>query len=90
MSSPYKNIKSQVKNRATLRRRRQKTSDTNEKQRLCDEILQITDKINYLKSELKYCEKIEEQSEKIKENLKEMQVAEKNDDKTRKKGEMEK
>ena len=48
--------------------------------------------INYLKQEVVYCEKIEEQNKVIKTNLKEMQEneREKENEKIKKKGEIEK
>lgn len=89
----YKNLvtdelKSQMKSRNIVRRRRQKEKSPEKRQRLCDEILELSNKIKYLKQEVLYCEKIGEQNQKIKENLKEMQEQEK--EKTRKKGEIEK
>ena len=66
-------LKFQMKTRNTLRRKRQKEDDPEKKQELCDEILELSDKIKYLKQEVVYCEKIEEQNKKIKNNLKEMQ-----------------
>ena len=56
-----------------VRRKRQKENDPEERQKLCEEILVLSDKINYLKQEVVYCEKIEEQNKVIKTNLKEMQ-----------------
>ncbi|MBQ2938012.1 MAG: relaxase/mobilization nuclease domain-containing protein [Clostridia bacterium] len=85
-------LNKQLKSRNSLRRKRQKENDTEERQKLCEEILVLSDKINYLKQEVGYCEKIEEQNKIIKSNLKEMQENErqKENEKIKKKGELEK
>ena len=83
-------LKNQMKFRNTLRRKRQKEKSPEERQKLCDEILDLSDKIKYLGKEMKYCEKIEEQTQKIKDNLKEMEVKEQEQEKSKKKGELEK
>ena len=90
----YKNLvqdelKKQMKARNTLRRKRQKEENVEVRQKLCDEILDLSDKIKYLKSEVVYSEKIENQSQKIKDDMKELQREEK-EEKIRKKGEIEK
>lgn len=66
-------LKIQMKNRNSLRRKRQKEKDPVIRQKLCDDILDLTDKINYLKQEAMYCEKIESQNQKIKINMKVLQ-----------------
>lgn len=66
-------LKIQMKNRNSLRRKRQKEKDPFIRQKLCDDILDLTDKINYLKQEAMYCEKIESQNQKIKINMKALQ-----------------
>ena len=66
-------LKIQMKNRNSLRRKRQKEKDPVIRQKLCDDILDLTDKINYLKQEAMYCEKIESQNQKIKINMKALQ-----------------
>ena len=66
-------LKIQMKNRNSLRRKRQKEKDPVIRQKLCDDILDLTDKINYLKQEAMYCEKIESQNQKIKINMKSLQ-----------------
>lgn len=87
----YKNLvqdelKTQMRVRNTLRRKRQKEINTEIRQQLCDEILVISNKIKYLKQEVVYSEKIEEQQQKIKENIKEMQNKENNEkEKTKRK-----
>lgn len=89
----YKNLvkdelKKQMKVRNTLRRKRQKETNPDIRQNLCNEILDLSDKIKYLKQEVVYSEKIENQSQDIKENMKEIQKEE--NEKIRKKGELEK
>lgn len=66
-------LKIQMKNRNSLRRKRQNEKDSVIRQKLCDDILDLTDKINYLKQEAMYCEKIESQNQKIKINMKALQ-----------------
>ena len=85
-------LNKQLKSRNSLRRKRQKENDPEERQKLCEEILVLSDKINYLKQEVVYCEKLEEQNKVIKTNLKEMQEneREKENEKIKKKGELEK
>ena len=90
----YKNLvqdelKNQMKVRNTLRRKRQKETNPEIRQQLCDEILELSNKIKYLKQEVVYSEKIENQKQTIKENMKVIQEKE-NDEKNRKKGELEK
>ena len=80
-------LESQMKIRNTLRRKRQKTKEPKERQKLCDEILEISKKIQVLKNELKYCNDIEERSTKIKSNIKEMQENEKQKEIEKEKGE---
>ena len=80
-----------MKTRNTLRRKRQGEKDSEKRQKLCDEILDLGSKIKYLKQELTYCEKIKEQTQMIKTNLKEIEQKEneKENEKIRK-GEIEK
>ena len=59
--------------RTTLRRKRQKTTNAEERQKLCDEILQLSNSIFALKKEVGYCQDIEERKQKIKENIEYMQ-----------------
>ena len=66
-------LKIQMKNRNSLRRKRQNEKDPVIRQKLCDDILDLTDKMNYLKQEAMYCEKIESQNQKIKINMKSLQ-----------------
>ena len=77
----------QMKTRNTLRRKRQKTKEPEERQKLCDEILEISKKIQVLKNEAKYCDDIAERSTKIKSNIKEMQENEKQKELEKEKGE---
>lgn len=84
-------LKNQMKSRSVLRRKRQKENSPEKKQGLCDEILELSNKIKYLKQEVVYCEKIEEQTQKIKANLKEIQQNEQEKESEKiKKGEIEK
>lgn len=76
-----------MKTRNTLRRKRQKTKEPEERQKLCDEILEISKKIQVLKNEAKYCDDIAERSTKIKSNIKEMQENEKQKELEKEKGE---
>lgn len=91
----YKNnvvceLKEQMRLRNTLRRKRQKETEPNARQQMCDEILVLTDKIKYLKQEVEYCEKIKNQNQKIKENMEEIEKneSEKEKIKTKKEGEI--
>ena len=79
-----------MQNRKSLRRKREKETNTEKRQKLCDDILVLTDKINYLKQEVVYCQKIEEQNQKIKTNIKEIQEKENENEKNKKKGEIQK
>lgn len=90
----YKNLiqeelKTQMKTRNSLRRKRQKEDVPEIRQKLCAEILELSNKIKYLKQEVVFCENIEEQSKKIKENFKEFQDEEKKEN-IRKKGDLQK
>lgn len=82
-------LKNQMKFRNTLRKKRQKEKNPEKRQKLCDEILDLSGKIKYLRKEVEFCVKIEEQSQKIKSNLKEIQEKEEEEEITKKKGEME-
>lgn len=66
-------LKTQMKNRNSLRRKRQKERNPEVRQKFCDEILDLTDKINYLKQEAMYCERVILQNQKIKVNMKAIQ-----------------
>lgn len=83
-------LKNKMKERNTLRRKRQKEKVPEERQKLCDNILDLSDKIKYLKQEVVYCVKIEEQNQKIKKNIKDMEENERNQEISKKKGEIEK
>lgn len=90
----YKNLvqdelKKQMKIRNTLRRKRQKETNPKTRQELCNEILDLSNKINYLKKEVVYSEEIEKQNQKIKTNFNELQKKE-NEEKVKKKGELQK
>ena len=47
-----------------------------EKQKITNEILVLSDKINYLKREVEFCESVKERSQKIKSNIKEIEQKE--------------
>ena len=83
-------LKNQMKVRNTLRRKRQKEKEPEKRQKLCDDILDLSDKIKYLKQEVMYCEKIEEQNQKIKQNIKDMEEKEQEQEKSKRKGEIQK
>lgn len=85
-------LKNHVKFRNSLRRKRQKEKNLKVKQKLCNEILDLSNKITYLRKEVEYCEKIEEQTQKMKNNLKEVFEKEKVSKKeiSKKKGDVEK
>ena len=83
-------LKNQMKARNTLRRKRQKEKKPEKRQKLCDDILNLSDKIKYLKQEVVYCEKIEEQNQKIKQNIKDMEEKEQEQEKSKRKGEIQK
>ena len=87
----YKNLvqdelKNQMKNRNSLRRKRQKEENPDKKQKLCDEILDLSDKIQFLKQEVVFCEKVKERSLKIKTNLIEMEKISKEQEEKSKNG----
>lgn len=63
----------QMHTRTILRRKRQKTTNAGERQKLCDEILNLSNSIFELKREVGYCQDIEERKQKIKENIEYMQ-----------------
>lgn len=69
-------LKSKAKSRNTLRRKMQKENTPELKQQLCDEILETSDKINFLKQEVVFCEEIEERTQKMKDNIKDMEEKE--------------
>lgn len=83
-------LKNKMKERNTLRRKRQKEKEPEKRQKLCDDILDLSDKIKYLKQEVVYCEKIEEQNQKIKQNIKDMEEKEENQEKSKRKGDIQK
>ena len=63
--------------RTILRRKRQKTTDAEERQKLCNDILDLSNSIFELKKEVGYCEDIEERTQKMKENIKDIEEKEK-------------
>jgi hypothetical protein len=91
----YKNgvqdeLKKQMKKRNTLRRKRQNEKEPEIRQKLCDDILELSSKIKYLKQEVVYSEKIEEHTKEIKNTLKEIQEQEQDKKKSKEKGEVSK
>ena len=90
----YKNLvndelKNQISKRNTLRRKRQKEDNPEIRQTLCDEILEISNKIKNLKQEVVCIERIENQTQKIKQDIQEMEEQQKQE-KNKKRGEIEK
>ena len=77
----YKNLvmedyKNEVAKRNSLRRKRQKETNPEIRQRLCDEILEISNKIKFLKQEVVCIDRIENQSQKIKEDIEQLEEQE--------------
>lgn len=66
-------LNKQVHERAKLRRKRQKIIEPEERQRLCDEILNLSDNIAELNKEVMYCQDIEDRTLKIRENINELE-----------------
>lgn len=66
-------LKKQVHERAKLRRKRQKITAPEERQKLCDEILNLSDSIAEMNKEVGYCQDIEDRTLKIKENISELE-----------------
>jgi len=62
-----------MKSRSALRRKRQKENDPEVKQKLCDDILDLSDKIKFLKQEVVYCDNVKTRTLKMKSNLIEME-----------------
>ena len=90
----YKNLvndelKNQISKRNSLRRKRQKENNPEIRQTLCDEILEISNKIKNLKQEVVCIERIENQTQKIKQDIQEMEEQQKQE-KNKKRGEIEK
>lgn len=74
-----------MKSRSALRRKRQKEKDPELKQKLCDDILDLSDKIKFLKQEVVYCDNVKTRTLKMKSNLIEMEEKEQQEkDKKRK------
>lgn len=66
--------------RNTLRRKRSKSQNQEDRQALCDEILILSEKINYLKREVKICDRIAERTHNMKKNLDNMDKTEQEKD----------
>ena len=75
------NIKEEInnllKNRASLRKKKERETNSNTKEILYKEILSTTEKINYLKKEMMYCDDIEKRTKQMQKNLIELQKKEK-------------
>lgn len=63
----------QMKVRCKLRRNRESCQDSKERQKICNEILVVSDKINYLKKEVKLCEDVKKRNITMKENIREIE-----------------
>lgn len=66
-------LNNQMKERCKLRRNREKCQDSEERQKICNEILVVSDKINYLKKEVKLCEDVKKRNITMKENIREIE-----------------
>ena len=75
----------QMHTRTILRRKRQKTTNADERQKLCDEILQLSNSIFTLKKEVGYCQDIEERTQKMKRNINDMEENKKESEKGKEK-----
>ncbi len=64
------------KERLALRRKKYKQENPEQRQKICDEILVLSSKINYLKSEVVICERIEKRTDTMKNNIKEIEKKE--------------
>lgn len=80
-------LKTNMKKRNSLRRKRQKEKEPKERQKLCNDILDLSNLIVTLKQEVIMCEKIEERTIKMKNNIKETEDKENQKGKERKKDE---
>ena len=69
-------LKLEMKKRNSLRRKRQKTENAEERQKLCDEILVLSNKIEKLRREVVYCNNIEERTKRMENNIKETEERE--------------
>lgn len=66
-------LRTQVKNRNSLRRKLERIKAPNERQKICDEILDLSGKIKFLNEENMFCENIKERTQQIKANIKEIE-----------------
>ncbi len=69
-------LKTQVKNRNSLRRKLERVKDAEKKQKICDEILDLSGKIEFLNEEVVFCKNIEERTQQMKSNIKEIEEKE--------------
>lgn len=65
-------LKTLLKTRGALRKKREREKNPEKKQILCDEILVLSNKINYLKSEVVISERIEKRTQKMIDDLKQI------------------
>lgn len=66
-------LNNQMKERCKLRRNRENCQDSEGRQKICNEILVVSDKINYLKKEVKLCEDVRKRNITMKENIREIE-----------------
>mgnify|MGYP004625064813 FL=1 len=66
-------LNNQMKERCKLRRNRENCQDSEERQKICNDILVVSDKINYLKKEVKLCEDVRKRNITMKENIREIE-----------------
>lgn len=66
-------LNNQMKERCKSRRNREKCQDSEERKKICNEILVVSDKINYLKKEVKLCEDVRKRNITMKENIREIE-----------------
>jgi len=69
-------LNEKMKARAVLRRKNQKINDPDERQKLYDDIIALSNNIFELKREVGYCEDIKEKANKIRTDIKEMEEQE--------------
>ena len=78
-------INKKMHTRTILRRKRQKTANEEERQKLCNDILALSNSIFELKKEVGYCQDIEEQTQKMKRNINDMEENKKESEKGKEK-----
>lgn len=78
-------INKKMHTRTILRRKRQKTANEEERQKLCNDILALSNSIFELKKEVGYCQDIEERTQKMKRNINDMEENKKESEKGKEK-----